>query len=65
MLQFPDVNHKLPELFRIIIATDHVLEKMLSMDVVDLKKWTILREDRRRYSQAAEKFVQRQRGSNP
>jgi len=62
MIRYPPVNHKLPDLFKIIIASDHILERMKHEDkVVNLKEYEIIKKDRLKYSQAAEKYVQRQK----
>jgi len=54
MIRYPPVNHKLPDLFKIIIASDHILERMKHEDkVVNLKEYEIIKKDRLKYSQRA------------
>lgn len=67
MITYPKVEHKIPELFQIIIKIDRVLAAMQSLSVISfstLKRREKLLERRQELATAAEKFIQRQKGGN-
>lgn len=55
---------KLPEIFKLIILSDRLDDLLRKANVIDLKRVLANRMRRREFSQAAEKFIQRQKGGN-
>lgn len=62
--RYPKVEHKIPELFQIIIKVDKLLELFHARKVVPFKRFHAAKKRRVELSQAAEKFIQRQKGGN-
>ena len=56
--RYPQVEHKLPELFQIIIKLDKLLELFYARRVVPFKKLQAAKKRILELTQAAEKFMQ-------
>lgn len=64
-MNYPKVEHKLPELFDLIIQTDNNLQEIKSCDVIPLKEFKVLRQTRDLYRIGAEHFIIKQKGGTP
>ncbi len=62
---YPQVTHKLPELFSLIIDEDHKKEEISRQSIIsndDRLSFMSLKKRRVELSGAAQKFIQRQKG---
>lgn len=62
MVCYPEVKHKIPELFELIIKSDNLQDMYRKMPVVDFMKFRKNKRDRKEFTTSAEKFIQRQKG---
>jgi hypothetical protein len=63
MIKFPEVKHKLPELFKEIIRHDNEFRELKNSSVVDLKIHQELKSRKIELLNAADKYVQKQKGA--
>jgi len=61
-MDYPKVQHKIPELFQLIIASDNLLSLLKQVPVIDFSQFKKVRQERRDYLKAAENFIIRQKG---
>lgn len=61
MVKYPPVEHKLPALFDLIVKTDNILDFLREEKVVDFALYKKSKKERREFTKAAEKYVQRQK----
>lgn len=64
-MQYPKVEHKLPELFDLIIQTDKNLQEIKSCDVIPFKEFKELNKQRNLCRIGAENFIIKQKGGTP
>jgi len=60
-IQYPKVLHKLPELFRLIIESDHKKDEMKEAKVTDINVWKAHKAERQLFTWGAEKFIKEQK----
>lgn len=67
MIYVESIKRNLPDLFAVIINTDRKMKTLTEpkvISLIDLKSYKELRDERRRFTEAAEKFIQKQKGSD-
>lgn len=62
MLEYPKVEHKLPEVFNDIIVLDYRRRLMKSSDVISFSDFKDNKETRQRLRIGAENFIIKQKG---
>lgn len=62
MIKYPQVKHKLPDLFTEIIANDNSYRDNLYGTVTSLPRHLSLKKRKRELIDAGDKYVQRQKG---
>lgn len=62
MIKYPPVQHKIPELFMLIIEMDNLIALMkYEALVVSLEEWIATKARRRELTEGAEKFIKEQK----
>lgn len=62
MIKYPKVEHKIPELFQLIIKNDYLGDLLKQFKVVSFNRFKQYKSRRIELERAAEKFIQRQKG---
>lgn len=62
---WPKVEHKLPELFELIIENDHLRQELKTSTVIPFQQFKDLKSVRTAFRTGAEHFIIRQKGGTP
>jgi hypothetical protein len=61
-MKYPGVKHKIPELFKLIIANDDRRAELKSVDVISFNEFKELKKERQQFRRGAEHFIIKQKG---
>lgn len=64
MIKYPQVKHKIPDLFQEIIKNDSKMKTLKESSIPSFEEYKELKDERQRLTRGAENFIQKQKGGN-